>query len=837
MPNPTDGHAAYEAASPIFGGSFYQPRLDQIAAGGFALVLNYNILVGHIADVTAYINYAASKGMKVVVALNDPAIWRDNTYATKYAQLYADAGNPSTGTAFMQYIVNQTKALAGVWGWYVADEITATDHTTLKAYSTAINTADSTHPRMVIESASDSTQSVSSGLNTFYDCATVIGDDWYPTGDTQVAWPTIGVEAAGILSYATAKSVLPAITLQCFSWSQYPPTRNNNFPNGALWPSAAEMRYNRDTALAAGTFKVMLWYTYYNLLSADDPGQHWTDLCWAANNVGSQPVAPSPLAQALFYAYVNQSGWMAGWTHATGTLETSITSGAGVLTGATDVNYFLCGSGAQRPASSRYIARVAISNAATGKVGIVFNWIDANNYMQVDAISNTTVRLVSVVAGVQTVLGSAAYTPGSATRFYLKCDDTGSSYVVKAWTDQQAIEPSTLFTVSHSATTVRPYRYGVYAQLAAATDTASVYSFAAFDLNPTVTSPVYYVATNGNDSYPGTQSLPFATIQQAANVVTPGATVHVGSGTYSSGQILTSVSGTPTARIRFIADGVVNVRTVGVATCWGCFGNYTDIVGVDISGDATASNGIVFYGAFNTAQYVTVENLIGAGSVNGIQGSTYPSSDNQLIGCVIKNISVANQAIANGVRINAPRMSVLSCLIFVTGQAVLMKDAIVATISNNLIANCNQGGVQVWGSSGTAGTATVTNNIFYGNGGYSIREIGTTNTASVYRNNLFYLNTNTTLLQNSNVAYDGMFSNPLLVNYQSNGSGVYELTSASPCINAGTSVGAASVDATAALRSLKSNVDIGPYLYYARALFPPLIRRTGLFPALIRRQS
>lgn len=831
--------AIYEAASPTYGSSFYQPRLAQIAAGGFSLVLNYNLLIGHIADVTSYINTAAGLGLKVIVALNDPAIWRDNTYSTKYSLLYADAGNPSTGTAFMQYIVGQVKTLSGVWGYYVADEITATDHTTLKTYSTAIGTADSTHPRMVIESASDSTQSVSSGSNIFYDTATVIGDDWYPTGDTQVAWPTIGVEAAGIQSYATAHSVLPALALQCFSWSQYPPARNTNWPNGALWPSATEMRYNRDTALAQGTFKVMLWYTYYNLLAADDPGQHWADLCWAANGVGSQPTAPAALAQALFYAYsTNQTGWMAGWTHAVGTLESSIISNVGLLTSATDANYFLLGYGSQLRTSSRYIARVALSNASTGKVGIVFNWIDANNFMRLDAISNTTVRLVSCVAGVETVLGSAAYTPGSGTRFYLKVDDTGSAYVVKTWTDQQAIEGNgTLFTVSHSATAAKAYQYGVYAQLGAATDTASIYSFAAYDLNPTVTAPVYYVATTGNDSNPGTQSLPFATIQQAANIVTPGATVYVQAGTYSSGEILTSVSGTPTAHIRFVANGAVYVKTTGAATCWGVFGNYTDIIGFDISGDASATSGLVFYGAFNTAQYCTVEGLTGSGSVNAVAGSSYPSSDNQLIGCLIKNISVANQAIATGVYVNAPRMSVLSCLIFLAGQAVLMKNVQTATIANCLIANCNQGGVQVWGASSTADYANVVNTIFYGNGGYAIREIGTTGTHSNYRNNCLYLNTNMVLLQNGNVETDSVLSNPLFVNYQNNGTGVYELTPTSPCINAGTSVSAPTTDCTGALRSLKALLDIGPFLYFRRALFPASTRRTGLFPTAQRRQS
>src|SRR5262245_15216807 len=44
----------------------------------------------------------------------------------------------------------------------------------------------------------------------------------------------------------------------------------------------------------------------------------------------------------------------------------------------------------------------------------------------------------------------------------------------------------------------------------------------------------YWVATTGNDSNPGTQASPFLTLWQAASVATPGTTVHVAPGTYSS---------------------------------------------------------------------------------------------------------------------------------------------------------------------------------------------------------------------------------------------------------------------------------------------------------------
>lgn len=46
---------------------------------------------------------------------------------------------------------------------------------------------------------------------------------------------------------------------------------------------------------------------------------------------------------------------------------------------------------------------------------------------------------------------------------------------------------------------------------------------------------VYYVATNGNDSNPGTESQPWRTIQKAATTLKPGEKVYVRSGTYQEG--------------------------------------------------------------------------------------------------------------------------------------------------------------------------------------------------------------------------------------------------------------------------------------------------------------
>jgi Right handed beta helix region/Protein of unknown function (DUF1565) len=68
----------------------------------------------------------------------------------------------------------------------------------------------------------------------------------------------------------------------------------------------------------------------------------------------------------------------------------------------------------------------------------------------------------------------------------------------------------------------------------------------------------YYVATNGNDGNPGTQTQPFRTIQKAANIVNPGDTVVVRDGTYQTSGISAMAeirrSGAPNHWITFRAE-------------------------------------------------------------------------------------------------------------------------------------------------------------------------------------------------------------------------------------------------------------------------------------------
>ena len=93
-----------------------------------------------------------------------------------------------------------------------------------------------------------------------------------------------------------------------------------------------------------------------------------------------------------------------------------------------------------------------------------------------------------------------------------------------------------------------------------------------------------YVSATGNDSNDGSQAHPFATLQQAASVVTPGTTVHVLPGTYTDPVTLTR-DGTAQARIIFRSETRwgAKIKTTGSQAPWTTRADYIDIVGFDIS--------------------------------------------------------------------------------------------------------------------------------------------------------------------------------------------------------------------------------------------------------------
>jgi len=68
---------------------------------------------------------------------------------------------------------------------------------------------------------------------------------------------------------------------------------------------------------------------------------------------------------------------------------------------------------------------------------------------------------------------------------------------------------------------------------------------------PLTSGNTYYIAKNGNDYNPGTQTQPWLTIQKAANTMVAGDTVYVRAGTYNE-KVATKNSGTSNNDIKFV---------------------------------------------------------------------------------------------------------------------------------------------------------------------------------------------------------------------------------------------------------------------------------------------
>src|SRR5262249_55280207 len=142
----------------------------------------------------------------------------------------------------------------------------------------------------------------------------------------------------------------------------------------------------------------------------------------------------------------------------------------------------------------------------------------------------------------------------------------------------------------------------------------------------------------------GSAARPFATIQHAAEVLLPGATVHVAPGIYDySTTILTRVSGTATARIRFVSDTRWGAQIRSSAdVVWRNDADYVDIVAFDISGDG--EDGIDNNGSFVRiiGNHVhDIQGPCGAGGA-GIVNAYYPAHDSDIIGNIVHGMGNAD---------------------------------------------------------------------------------------------------------------------------------------------------------------------------------------------------
>src|SRR6266704_653727 len=264
---PTDGHCIYDYFV-LSNPATYKPRLDKFAAGGFKLVMQYYLIYDTTAHMIDYINYAASLGMKVIIALDRTFLWNPAAIQANIPIMYGESGNKSTDALFTPYVVNQVKNLSGTWGYYVGDEVIFSDKAAFQTHIGVITGADNTKPTLQIQS--DLANSVHRLTTDWTGCAGVVGDDVYPYPDAPS--PSVENVAYGIGKYCGQHSLQQAIALQCYS------------RDGINDPTYAIMKDWITSVQAYMQPRLILWFAYPDLLTSPNSAQLWNDLVSAIND-------------------------------------------------------------------------------------------------------------------------------------------------------------------------------------------------------------------------------------------------------------------------------------------------------------------------------------------------------------------------------------------------------------------------------------------------------------------------------------------------------------------------------------------------------------------------
>jgi hypothetical protein len=337
----------------------------------------------------------------------------------------------------------------------------------------------------------------------------------------------------------------------------------------------------------------------------------------------------------------------------------------------------------------------------------------------------------------------------------------------------------------------------------------------------------YYVAPNGNDRWDGSVGKPWATLQHAAEKVTPGAVIHVASGNYA-GPVSTSRSGVPLLRIRFVSEKQwgAAVHSISSRATWVNDGDFVDIVGFDISGDGAI--GILNRGSNvriigNHVHHISGGGCDGNGGA-GILNGNYAASDDDVIGNLVHDIGEPGKSCArvHGIYHSNLRGRILNNISYNNeGYGIhLWHAATDVTIADNLVFNNRHGGIVVGAGdapfnssrSHPADHVLVANNIVvYNRNRYGIEELGATGPANMFINNLVYGNQVTDWNLQAGRQLGTIAADPKFVAYREDGSGNYHLSSSSPGVGSASRNGTPSFDIEGYVRPADGAWDIGPY--------------------------
>lgn len=363
----------------------------------------------------------------------------------------------------------------------------------------------------------------------------------------------------------------------------------------------------------------------------------------------------------------------------------------------------------------------------------------------------------------------------------------------------------------------------------------------------------YYVSPSGNDANNGSLDQPFATIQKAATVVTPGSVVHVLPGTYT-GPITIQTSGTAQARIAFVSDTkwAAQITTSDSSDPWNTRADYIDIIGFDISSTGSR-DGIVNFGSYTRTIANHIHNIPGGCDSTGGSGVTdggYTSHDNAIIANVVNNIGSTYPHLCQYVHgiyhSNAGGQIINNISYDNAGCGINLWHAANATVvANNLTFGNQEHGISIGtntpNTNGVLGdNFIVSNNISINNALLGIRERKGVGPHNQYLNNIVYGN-GTAAFGDENYTWPSsagsrdvntITQNPQFIQYTSTSAGDYHLQSTSPAIGAGTTTGAPPIDFDGTPRS-QTTIDIGPFLYVSNQITPTTTPATPTAPSTL----
>jgi len=232
---------------------------------------------------------------------------------------------------------------------------------------------------------------------------------------------------------------------------------------------------------------------------------------------------------------------------------------------------------------------------------------------------------------------------------------------------------------------------------------------------------VYYVATNGNDNYPGTINQPLKTLQQAVNKIPQnGGIIYLRSGTYQfdnatwigiehSGSASSHLVIRPYQNELVILDGNFKADS-----CISVGGQYVEIIGFECR---HAKNGIVGWGATHLQVLNNTIHDLNATGIGIYAPKIFGTKDIRVNGNTVYHTNLSNQS-------RRPDGS--------WGAGIAISRAELATVTNNRVYENYGEGI----TSTLSRNVVAANNVFYDN--YSVEMYMDNATNTVFDSNLIY---------------------------------------------------------------------------------------------------